>query len=45
MDNNVNIINYKKAYKDYMILVGKITDESFLDFKKESLIDKIIRAK
>ncbi len=45
MDNNINIINYKKAYKDYMILVGKITDETFLDFKKESLIDKIIRAK
>ena len=45
MDTDNNVINYKKAYKDYMILLGKVTDESFQDYKKESTIDKIIRAK
>lgn len=44
MDNNINIINYKKAYNEYLILVGKITDIVFEDYKKDNIIDKIIRA-
>lgn len=45
MDENELVILYKKAYKDYQILVGKVTDIVFKDFKSESMIDKIIRAK
>lgn len=45
MFQNKLIIDYKKAYKDYQILVGNITDVVFKDFKKDSLLDKIIRAK
>lgn len=45
MDQNELVISYKKAYKDYQILVGKVTDIVFKDFKSESIIDKIIRAK
>ena len=45
MDNNELIINYKKAFKDYQILVGKITSIVFEDFKTDSLLDKIIKAK
>ena len=45
MDQNELVILYKKAYKEYQILVGNITDIVFKDFKNESLVDKIIRAK
>ena len=45
MFQNKLISDYKKAYKDYQILVGNITDVVFKDFKKDSLLDKIIRAK
>ena len=45
MDNNENVIQYKKAYKEYQILVGNITDIVFEDFSKPSIIDKIVRAK
>ncbi len=45
MDNNSMIQEYKKAYKNYQILVGEITDILFDGFSTSSLIDKIIRAK
>ena len=45
MDKNAFVIEYKKAYKDYQILVGIITEHVFDGLKKESLLDKIIRAK
>ena len=45
MDQNELVIKYKKAYKDYQILVGNITDVVFKDYKKDSILDKIIRAK
>ena len=45
MDQNELVILYKKAYKEYQILVGNITDIVFKDFKNEYLVDKIIRAK
>lgn len=44
MDQDINVINYRKAYKEYMILVGNITDIAFKDFSNNSIIDKIIRA-
>ena len=45
LDNNEIVIKYKKAYKDYQLLVGKITDIVFEDFSNPSLLDKIVRAK
>lgn len=45
LDENNLVKEYKKAYKDYQILIGKITDIVFDGFSKQSLIDKIIRAK
>ena len=45
MDQNELVILYKKAYKDYQILVGNITDVVFKDFKKDTFLDKLIRAK
>ena len=45
MDNDINVINYKKAYKDYQILVGKVTDIVFEGISSSSTIDKIIRCK
>lgn len=45
MDETDLIIQYKKAYKEYQILIGEITDLVFKDFSSPSLIDKIIRAK
>ena len=43
MDNNINVINYRKAYKDYQILIGKVTDVGFEGISSSSTIDKIIR--
>ena len=40
-----NVINYKKAYKEYQLLVGQITDIVFEGFSNPSLLDKIVRAK
>ena len=45
MDNDLNVINYKKAYKDYQILVGNITDIVFEGFKNDTLVDKILKIK
>ncbi len=45
MDKNVFIQEYKKAYKNYQILIGEITDIVFEGFSTPSIIDKIIRAK
>lgn len=45
MDLNELVIEYKKRYKDYQILVGNITEIVFKDFSNQSTIDKIIRAK
>ena len=44
MDQNINVINYKKAYKEYMLLVGNITDIVFENYKNDNVLDKIIRA-
>ena len=43
MDENINVINYKKAYKQYQLLVGHITDLVFDGFKTDSIIDKIFK--
>ena len=45
MDQHPLVIEYKKAFKEYQILVGNITDIVFEGFKKDTLVDKIIRAK
>ena len=45
MDLNELVIKYKEKYKDYQILLGKITEVVFEDFASTSTIDKIIRAK
>lgn len=45
LDENELVKEYKKAYKDYQILIGNITDIVFDGFAKKSIIDKIIRAK
>lgn len=45
MDNNINVINYRKAYKDYQILIGKVTDVVFEGISSSSTIDKIIKSK
>ena len=45
MDLNDLIKNYKDKYKNYQILLGKITDIVFEDFSLQSTVDKIIRAK
>ena len=45
LDNNKNVIEYKKAYKEYQLLVGKITDIVFEDFSNPSILDRIVRAK
>ena len=45
MDQNELVINYKKAYKEYQLLIGNITDLVFDGFKSQTLLDKIIRAK
>ena len=45
MDNNINVINYKKAYKDYQILIGKITDLVFDGFKVDSIVEQIMKIK
>ena len=44
MDLNILIKQYKEKYKNYQVLVGKITDVVFEDFSKQSLVDKIVRA-
>lgn len=43
MNENNKVIAYKKAYKDYQILVGKITDICFENIKKDDIFDKILR--
>ena len=45
MDLNELIMNYKEKYKDYQILLGKITEVVFEGFASTSTVDKIIRAK
>ena len=45
MDLNELIMNYKEKYKDYQILLGKITEVVFDGFASTSTVDKIIRAK
>ena len=45
MDLNEVVIKYQKAYKEYQILLNEITDLVFDGFSKQSLLDKIIRAK
>ena len=45
LDSNENVINYKKAYKEYQLLVGQITDIVFEGFSNPSLLDKIVSAK
>lgn len=45
LDENEIVVSYKKVYKNYQILIGNITDIVFEDFSKQSIIDKIIRAK
>lgn len=45
LDENEIVIKYKKAYKNYQFLIGNITEIVFDGFSKQSLIDKIIRAK
>ena len=42
---NELVIKYKEKYKDYQILLGKITEVVFEGFASTSTIDKIIRAK
>lgn len=44
LDENELVINYKKAYKAYQLLISNITDITFKDFKNDTLIDKIIKA-
>ena len=45
LDENKLVKEYQLSYKNYQILIGKITDIVFEDFKSELLIDKIIKAK
>lgn len=45
MDENENVINYKKAYKEYQLLIGKITDLVFDGFKNDTTLDKIMKIK
>ena len=44
LDENELVINYKKAYKEYQLLIANVTEVVFQDFKNDSLIDKIIKA-
>lgn len=43
LDLNPLVKDYQKAYKEYQILIGQITDLVFLDFKNDTLIDKILK--
>lgn len=45
MDLNPYVIEYKKAYKEYQILVGKITSIVFKDFSTISTLDKILKSR
>lgn len=44
LDENELVINYKKAYKAYQLLIANITEVAFNGFKNDTLIDKIIKA-
>ena len=43
MNENKKVIAYKEAYKQYQILVGKVTDICFDGVKTDSIFDKILR--
>ena len=43
MDNDLLVIEYKKAYKNYQLLLSNITSICFDGFSEESLFDKIIK--
>ena len=44
LDENELVINYKKAYKEYQLLIANITEIAFNGFKNDTIIDKIIKA-
>lgn len=44
MDQNELVIEYKKAYKQYQILVGKVSDIAFKDVFEPSTFERIIRS-